>query len=165
MDQKRVLKKVRKKLQNWIPQGSPERLKIDFRSFRMASESGSRGEVANRHRKSLIFKSPGTMKMRLSPRRGPHFHFFTKAPKSSQNGPQIALNRFCWPSQGVPEAFTETNKKTIRKTAPKGAKREPKMDPKIDKKRVPEPDRGQGRSRGGPGKILRCLWVPVGTIF
>ena len=39
------------------------------------------------------------------------------------------------------------------------------MDPKIDKKRGPEPDRVQGRSRGGPVEAFGGFWKHFGWVF
>ena len=129
---------MRKKWENRLPQGSPGGAKIDPGRLRKASGSGSRGGLKTGLEKKSIFNTPGTVKMRLSLKRVPHFHFFTGVPKSSQNGRQngakIDLNRPCWPPQGVPEAFTETSQKTVQKNSSKGCQKGTQNGAKISLK-------------------------------
>ena len=119
--------------------------------------------------KNMIFRPPGTVKMRLPSKARAQFSLFEgipkRVPKRSQNGAKMVTKSVPRRSEGAPRALPEKSRKTTPKSELKGSQNGGQRAPKIEQKRCPKTRSITGGSPGRPGVDFGTIWGAILVYF
>ena len=101
--------------------------------------------------KTVIFRPPWTVKMRLTLKRELNFHFSEGFPKYSQNGATMEPKWLPNPPEDAPRALRSAPEKESKNDTEIGAKREPKWRPKGVQNRSKKVSKNEVDRRRAPG--------------
>ena len=125
-------------MEDRVPQGTPKSSPNRPTDPKNRLQGVLRRPLGKDVEKTQIFRTLGTVKMRLPLTRELNFHFFQGTPKDSQNGAKIELKSLPNPSGDALRSLRESSRKWIEKStrnrSPRGIETGPQIRPKIDQK-------------------------------